>query len=74
MSKSLSLTLDDDLIRDADEAASTLRVPRDAFIVQAIRKYSSEIKRRRLRNQLRKESNLTAAESLKILREFEELG
>ncbi|MDP4200945.1 MAG: hypothetical protein Q8922_12925 [Bacteroidota bacterium] len=75
MSKSLSLTIDDDLIREADEAARTLHVPRDTFIVQAIRKYAGEIShRRRLRNQLRKESSLTAAESLSVLREFEEIS
>jgi predicted transcriptional regulator len=71
MSRSVSLTIDDELFRDTDEAARALHLPREAFIVQAIRKYANEISRRRLRNQLRKESALTAAGSMKVLREFE---
>lgn len=74
MARSLSLTIDDEVIRDADEAARTLHMARETFIVQAIRRYASEISRRRLRSQLRKESALTASESLKVLREFEDIS
>ena len=70
----MSLTIDDDLIRDADEAARELHVPRETFFLQAIRKYASDITRRKLRNQLRKESALTAIESRNVLHEFEAIG
>jgi uncharacterized protein (UPF0147 family) len=61
-------------MRDADEAADVLHIARDVFIVQAIRRYAGEISRRKLRNQFRKESALTASESLKVLKEFEAIS
>ena len=74
MSKSLSLIVDDDIIREMDDAAKTLHVGREAFVERAIRKYARYISRRELRNQLRKESALTAGESLSILKEFEAIS
>jgi uncharacterized protein (DUF1778 family) len=74
MSKSLSLTVSDDLIREADEAANELHMHRDSFVLEAIRRYARHISRRRVRRQLKKESAATAQESLKVLHEFEAIG
>jgi predicted transcriptional regulator len=74
MSKSLSLLLDDEVLREVDEAALELHLPRETFLQQAIRNYVKQIGNRRLRSRLRKESALTATESMLILKEFEEIS
>jgi predicted transcriptional regulator len=73
MSKSLSLHLEDDVLREVDVAAHELHLPRETFLQQAIGNYVRQIGRRRLRSRLRKESALTATESMRVLKEFEGL-
>ena len=74
MSKSLSVIVSDEVLLEADEAASELHMPRDIFIVEAIKRYARHISRRRIRQQLRKESAIAATESLRVLHEFEALS
>jgi predicted transcriptional regulator len=74
MSKSVSLSIEDELSHEVDEAAELLHVARDTFIVQAIRRYARQISRSKLRAQLRRESALVADGSLAVLHEFEELS
>jgi predicted transcriptional regulator len=74
MPRSLSLHLDDDILRDVDAAAHELHLPRETFLQQAVRNYVRQIGNRRLRSRLRRESALTAAESMKVLKEFEEIS
>jgi predicted transcriptional regulator len=74
MSKSLSLNIEDDVLREVDRAAHELHLPRETFLQQAIRSYVQQIGHRRLRSQLRKESALTAPESMRVLKEFEAIS
>jgi hypothetical protein len=74
MSKSLSLTLDEAVLREVDEGAHALHVPRETFLEQAIRSYTRLISKRSLRSRLRNESALTAQESMHILKEFEAIS
>jgi len=74
MSKSVSLSIEDELSHEVDEAAKVLHVAREAFIVQAIRRYARHISRSKLRAQLRRESALVAEGSLNVLHEFEALS
>ena len=74
MSKSLSLHLEDEVLREVDEAAQELHLARETFLQQAIGNYVRQIGRRRLRSRLRKESALTATESMRVLKEFEAIS
>lgn len=74
MSQSLSLHLEDEVLREVDEAALELHLPRETFLQQAIRNYVRQIGHRRLRSRLRKESALTAVESMRVLKEFEDIS
>jgi hypothetical protein len=74
MSKSLSLHLEEEVLREVDEAAQELHLARETFLQQAIGNYVRQIGRRRLRSRLRKESALTAAESMRVLKEFEAIS
>jgi predicted transcriptional regulator len=74
MSKSVSLKFDDDMLREVDEAALEMHIPRETFVRQAVRSYVRRMAKRRLRTQLRNESALTAEESLKVLHEFEAIS
>jgi metal-responsive CopG/Arc/MetJ family transcriptional regulator len=74
MSKSLSLHLEEEVLREVDEAAQELHLARETFVQQAVRSYVRQISHRRLRSRLRKESALTAAESMRVLKEFEAIS
>jgi hypothetical protein len=74
MSKSLSLYLEEEVLREVDEAAHELHLPREIFLQQTIGNYVRQIGRRRLRSRLRKESALTAEESMRVLKEFEAIS
>jgi|GEM_PF-4431695 predicted transcriptional regulator len=74
MSKSLSLSIEDEVLREVDKAAHELHLPRETFLQQAIRSYVQQMGHRKLRSQLRRESALTAAESMRVLKEFEAIS
>jgi predicted transcriptional regulator len=74
MSKSLTLSIEDEVLREVDKAAHELHLPRETFLQQAIRSYVQQMGHRKLRSQLRRESALTAAESMRVLKEFEAIS
>ncbi len=69
--KTLSLKLDDTIFDDAEEMTAKLKLARNRYINEAVSIYNLFNKRRLLKKQLKKESGLTAEDSLEILREFE---
>jgi len=71
--KTLSLKLDDTIFEDAEEMTAKLKLARNRYINEAVSIYNLYNKRRLLKKQLRKESGLTADDSLEVLREFEKL-
>ncbi len=71
--KTLSLKLDDTIYEDAEEMTAKLKLARNRYINEAVSIYNLFNKRRLLKKQLEKESGLTAADSLEILREFEKI-
>ena len=71
--KTLSLKLDDKIFSEAENITSKLKVARNRYINEAVRIYNLFNKRRLLKKQLIKESNLTREDSMKILAEFEKL-
>lgn len=73
MSKSLSLKLKDDIFEDVEEITHKLKVPRNTYINLALVSYNKAHRRKLLGTQLKAESLLVRANSLKVLSEFEEL-
>jgi len=71
--KSLSLKLDDDVFADSEEITAQLKLARNRYINEAVAAYNAYNKRRLLKSKLAKESKLTSAESMNVLREFEKL-
>ncbi len=67
------MKLDDDIFQEAEEIASEMQIARNRYINEAVRVYNLYYKRRMLKKQLAKESNLTKEDSLGILKEFEKL-
>ena len=71
--KVLSLKLKDEVFSEAEQLLGKIHVSRNAYINQALAFYNKVNKRRLLRKQLEKESRITHAGSLEVLREMEKL-
>jgi predicted transcriptional regulator len=71
MSKILSLKLQEDIFKDAEEVVKKMNIPRNTFINKAIEHYTRIQKRKLLAKQLRIESRGVMADSMKVLKEFE---
>ena len=71
--KTLSLKLDDEIFKEAEEITGALQVARNRYINEAVSIYNRVNKKRLLKNQLAKESDMTSYDSMNILHEFEKL-
>ncbi len=71
--KTLSLKLDDEIFKEAEELTSKLKLARNRYINEAVAIYNQYNKRKLLKMQLEKESKLTMTDSREVLREFEKL-
>lgn len=70
----LSLKLDEDIFRETEKLTARLKKPRNRYINEALDLYNKFNQRMLIKKQLKKESKLVAAESMKVLREFESLS
>jgi predicted transcriptional regulator len=73
MSKALSVKLRDDVFARAEAVRKRRRVPRNAYLNDAVALYNRLWERRDLAKILARESRLVAAESMAVLHEFERL-
>jgi predicted transcriptional regulator len=71
MSKSLSLKLNDAVFEETEKILKKVKMPRNAYINKALDYFNEYNKRNLLRKQLAIESKLVAAESMRVLHEFE---
>jgi predicted transcriptional regulator len=71
--KTLSLKLDDEIFHEAEELTSKLKLARNRYINEAVDIYNQYNKRKLLKKQLLKESNMTMVDSMEVLQEFEKL-
>lgn len=71
MSKILSLKLKDDVFEETEEIIETLHKPRNAYINEALSFYNKLVRRKRLKERLKKESRMVSASSMEALRELE---
>ena len=71
--KVLSLKLREDVFSEVERVVKKIRIPRNAYINQALLFYNKLNKRKLLRKQLEKESQSVQAVSLEVLAEMEKL-
>jgi len=71
MSKMLSLKLKDDVFAETEDIIGSIQKPRNAYINEALSFYNKFIKRRLLKEQFKKESQMISESSLEALRELE---
>ena len=71
MSKMLSLKVKDDVFAETEDIIGLIQKPRNAYINEALSFYNKFIKRRLLKEQFKKESQMISESSLKALRELE---
>ncbi len=71
MSKNLSLKLQDAIFEETEKVLKKVKLPRNAYINEAIHFYNKLIARRLLKNKLIRESIIVAADSMNVIEEFE---
>lgn len=71
--KTLSLKLREDIFKEVERVVHTIRIPRNAYINEALSFYNKLNRRRFLKRQLHKESRLIGKDSLSVLELFEKL-
>jgi hypothetical protein len=71
VSKILSLKVKDDIFAETENIIGSIHKPRNAYINEALSFYNKFIKRRLLKEQLKKESRMISESSLEALRELE---
>jgi len=67
----LSLKVKDDVFAETEDIIGSLQKPRNAYINEALSFYNKFIKRRLLKEQFKKESQMISESSLEALRELE---
>lgn len=73
MTKVLSLKIKGDVFEDVEAITKQLKVPRNAYINEALDFYNEFNRRKSLRKKLRHESLLTRKGSMEVLSELEKL-
>ena len=71
--KTISLKIDDSIFGETEVILSKIKKPRNRYINEAIEYYNKLQNRKILESKLKKESALVKADSLSILKEFEEV-
>ena len=71
MSKTLSLKLKDDVFAETEDIIKSIHKPRNTYINEALSFYNKFIRRKILKNRLKKESRLVSESSMEVLRELE---
>lgn len=71
MSKTLSLKVKDDVFIETEDIIGSIHKPRNAYINDALSFYNKIIRRRLLKKQLTKESQMVSGSSLATLHELE---
>ncbi len=72
--KNLSLKMDNRVFDETEKILTKVRTNRNRYINDAVEFYNALHKRRILNNQLKTESKSVREESMKILKEFENLA
>lgn len=71
--KTISLKIDDSIFGETEKILSKIKKPRNRYINDAIEYYNRIQKRALLEKKLKKESDLVKADSMDVLKDFEEI-
>jgi predicted transcriptional regulator len=71
--KTVSLKIDDSIFGETEKILSKIKKPRNRYINDAIEYYNRIQKRALLEEKLKKESDLVKADSMEVLKDFEEI-
>ncbi len=71
--RNISLKMDDSIFGETEKILSKIKKPRNRYINEAIKYYNRLQKRLLLEKRLKAESELVKNDSLKVLKEFEEV-
>ncbi|MDT8418695.1 MAG: hypothetical protein RQ864_12895 [Lutibacter sp.] len=71
--KTVSLKIDDSIFGETEKILSKIKKPRNRYINDAIDYYNRIQKRLILEKKLKKESDLVKADSMEVLKDFEEI-
>ena len=71
--KTVSLKIDDSIFGETEKILSKIKKPRNRYINDAIEYYNRIQKRALLEEKLKKESDLVKADSMDVLKDFEEI-
>lgn len=71
--KTVSLKIDDSIFGETEKILSSVNVPRNRYINEAIDHYNKIQKRLILQEKLQKESDLVRKDSMSILKDFESI-
>ncbi len=71
--KTVSLKIDDSIFRETEKILSKIKKPRNRYINDAIEYYNRIQKRALIEKKLKKESDLVNADSMDVLKDFEEI-
>lgn len=72
--KTISLKIDDSIFVETEKILSKIKKPRNRYINDALEYYNRIQKRVILEKKLKKESDLVKADSMKVLKDFEEIN
>ncbi|MCB0598098.1 MAG: hypothetical protein H6557_26915 [Lewinellaceae bacterium] len=71
--KNISLKLQDQIFKEAENLLHSLKISRNSYINEAVAFYNQYQKRKLIEQQLLKESEIVAEDSMDVLKEFEAL-
>jgi len=71
--KTVSLKIDEAIFGETEKILSSIRIPRNRYINEALEHYNKVQKRKLLEKKLHLESSLVKNDSMEILKEFEKI-
>ncbi|MEQ8554063.1 MAG: hypothetical protein RIC06_13935 [Cyclobacteriaceae bacterium] len=71
--KTVSLKIDDSIFDETERILERVKKPRNRYINEALDFYNKIQRKKMLEKKLRKESGIVQSESMKMLRDFEEI-
>ena len=71
--KTVSLKIDDSIFGETEKILSKIKKPRNRYINDAIDYYNRIQKRALIEKKLKKESDIVKADSMAVLKDFEEI-
>ena len=71
--KTVSLKIDDSIFRETEKILAKMKKPRNRYINEAIDYYNRLQRRLIIEKKLKKESELVKADSMAVLKEFEDI-